>query len=52
MDTTPEPVETDAIERVQSLLASIPDADPAAAVEPLSEVADLLETLLEGEGTR
>lgn len=47
MDTTPE-VE-DPLERVEALLASLTQADPADAVGPMTEIADLLERAL-GDG--
>ena len=36
-------------DRVEDLLASVVEADPAEAVGPLSEIADLLEALLDDE---
>jgi hypothetical protein len=47
MDTTPE--DTDPIERVSQLLAQVGELDPAEAIAPLTEVADILETLLDAE---
>lgn len=46
MDTTPHEVEP--IERVSQLLARVAEVDPAEAVTPLAEVADILEALLDG----
>jgi len=46
MDTTP--ADTDPIEHVRLLLARVADIDPSAAVEPLAEIAELLESLLDG----
>lgn len=43
MDTTPQ------IDRVRELLDRVAAEDPAAAIEPLSEIADILEALLDGD---
>lgn len=45
MDTTAP--EQDPIERVTELLAKAAGSDPAAAIGPLAEVAELLESLLD-----
>lgn len=50
MDTTVD--HDDRLERVEALLAEVRDADPAEAVAPLQEVADLLEGLLDAETAR
>ena len=47
MDTTHD--HRDSLARVDELLERVVDADPAKAVGPLTEIADLLEVLLDGE---
>lgn len=47
MDTTPDTA--DRIEYVRSLLERVAEADPAEAVDPLSEVAEILEGLFDGD---
>lgn len=46
MDTTPDA--SDRIEHVRTLLEQVAEADPADAVEPLNEIAEILERLLDG----
>jgi hypothetical protein len=47
MDSTAS--EQDPIERVKDLLAQAIGLDPAEAVEPLAQAAELLESLLDAE---
>ena len=48
MDTTPDL--TDRIEHVRALLEQVAQVDPAEAVDPSSEIAEILEALLDGDG--
>lgn len=47
MDTTPDA--TDPIAHVRELLERVTEADPAEAVGPLNEIAEILEGLLDGD---
>lgn len=47
MDTTPDAA--DRIAHVRGLLDKVAQADPAEAVGPLSEIAEILEGLLDGD---
>ncbi|MDX1449792.1 MAG: hypothetical protein R3246_12105 [Acidimicrobiia bacterium] len=47
MDTTPDA--PDRIEHVRTLLDQVAEADPADAIAPLGEIAEILERLLDGD---
>ncbi|MEX2279409.1 MAG: hypothetical protein WEA76_04910 [Acidimicrobiia bacterium] len=48
MDTTSHtPISHTAIARVTELLAAVAQADPADTVEPMTEIAEMLEKMLD-----